>query len=65
MANAVAHGVTKTKPNATERRAPGRVMAALWLFKGWANETVAPFTVALEPPLRIMTSREPIDCGLY
>jgi len=31
MAGAEAHGVTKTTPNATQRRGPASVMAALWL----------------------------------
>ena len=61
MADAEAHGVTKTTPNATQRRGSARVMAALWLA-GWA---AAPFAAALGPTLRLMTSREATDCGLY
>ena len=62
MADAVAHGVTKTTPNATHRRGPQRYAG---LEPNWAEWAVAPFAAALVPTLRLMTSREPTDCGLY
>ena len=61
MAGAEAHGVTKTTPNATQRLCP----PALWLLYDWAKLPAAPFDAALGPTLRLMTSREATDCGLY
>lgn len=65
MADAVAHGVTKTTPNATERLGP----PALWplydcLITG-LNGRLPPFAAALVLTLRLMTSRELTRCGLY
>ena len=60
MADAGAHGVTKTTPNATHRRGSARVMVALWLAG-----LLRPLLLRWGPTLRLMTSREPIDCGLY
>ena len=58
----VAHGVTKTTPNATQGVAPSVVPA---YEPNWAVWRLTPFAAALVPTLRLLTSREPIDCGLY
>ena len=47
MADAVAHGVTKTTPNATERLGSACIMAALLLPYDWAKLAVARFSAAL------------------
>ena len=65
MEGAEAHGVTKTTPNATQRLCP----PALWLLYGCLmaglSRLLRPLLLRWGLPLRLMTSREATDCGLY